>query len=264
MQMSKIKFSVVIPTCDRPLLLKEALKSAFSQSLPPSEVIIVDNGNEQLKAKVFEVDRRVKYIRALPKFGVSQARNMGICSAEEDYIAFLDDDDIWDRNYLKEIASVIDKTKAPVVFGSVKVLETGKIILPWSQPIESPQDFKRQLLRMDPVGTVGSTIVVKRELLLSSSGFDPFLPAIEERALVLDLLLNHNPKFAKAERAFMYYRNNVKGGRLTDRGNLLRGRIRFLLKYWEIMDFSTRVHVFLDCLKLNIKNIIGIDYVRRR
>lgn len=264
MQITKIKFSVVIPTCDRPLLLKEALQSVFSQSLPPYEILIIDNGEKSVDAEPLEGGKRVRYVRALPKFGVSQARNMGICLAKGDYIAFLDDDDIWDKNYLKEVANVIDKTMASVVFGSVKALETGKVIPLWSQPIKPPHDFKRQLLKMDPVGTLGGTIVAKRELLFSSSGFDPVLPPTEDRALVLDLLLNCNPKFVKAENAFMYYRTNVKGGRLTDQGTLLRGRIRFLLKYWKIMDFSTRLHALIKCLKLGIKNAIGIDYVRRR
>ena len=256
--MSKIKFSVVIPTCDRPLLLKETLKSVFSQSFPPDEILIIDNGNRQGDAKIFDGNARVRYIRALPRFGVAQARNVGICLAKGEYIAFLDDDDVWDKNYLKEVASVIDKTKAPVVFGSVKALETGKIILLWSQPIESLQDFKRQLLRIDPVGTVGSAIVVKRELLLSSSGFDPFLPATEERALILDLLLIRNPKFVRAEKAFMHYRTTTNGSRLTDRGNLLKGKIRFLFKYWKEMDFSTRLLYFLGYLQLKNKKSASI------
>ena len=95
MQMSKIKFSVVIPTYDRPALLKETLKSVFSQSFPPDEILIIDNGINQIGAEVFKRDKKIKYIRALPRIGVAQARNIGICSASGDYLAFLDDDDQW-------------------------------------------------------------------------------------------------------------------------------------------------------------------------
>lgn len=259
----KIKFSVVIPTCDRPALLKEAFKSVFFQSLPPDEILIIDNGSKQIDAEVFKRDKKVRYVRALPKIGVAQARNIGICLANGDYVAFLDDDDKWDENYLREVASVIDTTGASVVLGSIKELETGTVITLWSQPVESLDYFKNQLLRTNP-GVVGSNMAVERKLLLSSPGFDPFLTTGEDRALVLDLLLNHNPKFVRAEKAFIYYRTFVKGGRLTDRDNLFKGKTRFLFKYWKILGFRTRLHVLIYCLKLGIKNVIGVDYIRRR
>ena len=263
MQMSKIKFSVVIPTCDRPALLKETLKSVFSQSLSPSEVIIVDNGINQIGAEVFKRDKKIKYIRALPRIGVAQARNIGICSASGDYLAFLDDDDLWDENYLREVARVIDTTNISVVLGGVKALETGRAILPWSQPIKSLEYFKDQLLRTNP-GVVGSNTVIKRDLVIKFHGFDPFLTTGEDRALVLDLLLKHNTRVVRAEKALTYYRTDNKSGRLTDRGTLLRGKTRFLFKYWKIMDFSTRFQVLLKLLKLGIKNIIGVDYIIKR
>src|SRR3972149_652569 len=158
--MSKTKFSVVIPTCDRPLLLKKTLQSVFSQSFFPYEILIIDNGNKPVGKKVFNGSKRIRYIRALPRIGVAQARNMGICLAKGDYIAFLDDDDVWDKNYLKEVASVIDKAGVPVVLGSVKILETGEIWKSKSEPIKSMGRFKHELLMRNP--GAGSNTVVER------------------------------------------------------------------------------------------------------
>lgn len=262
-QMPKINFSVVIPTCDRPQLLKETLKSVFSQSLLPNEILIIDNGNNQIDAGDFERIKKVRYFRALPKIGVAQARNIGICLANGDYIAFLDDDDTWDKDYLREIADAISKTDATIVLGSVKKLETGELWKSKSGPIKSIEHFKRQLLVTNP-GALGSNLVVERKLMLASPGFDPFLIPGEDRGLVFELVSNFCAKIIRAERAFMYYRTIVKGARLTDRNTLVKDKARFLLKYWRIMDLKIRLTVLTKLLKQTIKNIIGVDYIRKR
>src|SRR3990172_4860087 len=140
--MSKIRFSVVIPTCDRPRLLKEAVQSVISQSLPPDEIIIVGELKD-IDDAVFKLDKKVRHAWALPNIGVSQARNIGICQATGDYIAFLDDDDTWDKDYLKEVSGAINKTGANIVLGGVKILETGEIWQFMSGPINSLARFKK-------------------------------------------------------------------------------------------------------------------------
>jgi len=149
--MFNVKFSVVIPTCDRPLLLEETLRSVFLQIVPAYEIIIIDNGNNQIDIKSLNEDERIRYIRALPRFGVAQARNMGICLSTGDYMAFLDDDDIWDTSYLEEVANVINAKGASILLGSLKTLETGELMQSKSQPVKSLQHFKCELLRRNPV-----------------------------------------------------------------------------------------------------------------
>ena len=256
-KISKIKFSVVIPTRKRLPLLKEAVKSALSQSLPPDEIIIVGELKD-IDDEVLKLDKRVKLARALPNIGVSQARNIGICQATGDYIAFLDDDDTWDKDYLKEVSDVINKTGATIVLGAVKILETGKIWQVRSGPINSLEDFKKDLLLTNP-GAMGSNTVVERKLLFASSGFDPFLPTGEDRGIIFDLLSQPGAKVVRAEKAFMHYRTTtVKGPRLTDRDSLLKGKMRFFLKYWKVMDFSIRLIYFLNYLQLKDKETAGI------
>lgn len=55
--MFNVKFSVVIPTCDRPLLLKETLRS-----MPAYEIIIINKGNNQIDIKSLNEDERIRYI----------------------------------------------------------------------------------------------------------------------------------------------------------------------------------------------------------
>ena len=98
------KFSVIIPTKDRPDFLTESVSSVLRQSNPDFELLIVNDG-EPLQTAF--TDGRV---RALDnhKRGAVPARNFGVEKAEGEIIVFLDDDDIWiDQNHLTKSADAL-------------------------------------------------------------------------------------------------------------------------------------------------------------
>ena len=88
--------SVVIPTYNRSASVCRAIESALNQTLPPSEVIIIDDGSTDDTAQVIaaQFGQRVTY-RWQANQGVSAARNAGIRIAKSRLVAFLDSDDIW-------------------------------------------------------------------------------------------------------------------------------------------------------------------------
>lgn len=92
--MEGIKFSVIIPTFNRSLLLKKAIASILDQSYKNIEVIVVDDGgsdDSENVVKSFQEDR-VRYF--WKEHGErSIAKNFGIDKATGDYINFLDSDD---------------------------------------------------------------------------------------------------------------------------------------------------------------------------
>ena len=89
--------TLVIPTYNRAVMLKDAIESTLRQTHPYWEMIIVDDGSsdetEATATKYQKMDARVKYYKN-PRKGVSSARNYGVQMAQNQYIAFLDDDDI--------------------------------------------------------------------------------------------------------------------------------------------------------------------------
>ncbi|MCT2911656.1 glycosyltransferase family 2 protein [Weissella confusa] len=99
--------SVVITTYERfgdrskdNFLLEETLRSVLQQSVPPKEIIVsVDGTSEVARSIVDNVEtnsvKSLQVVESGPKIGGSQARNQGIQRASGDYIALLDDDDIW-------------------------------------------------------------------------------------------------------------------------------------------------------------------------
>jgi glycosyltransferase involved in cell wall biosynthesis len=90
--------SVVIPTRNRPELLRNALLSVLHQTEPDFEVLVVDDDAEHGSADgVVKAlgDPRIHYVRQPEHRGVTAARNVGVAWASAPFIAFLDDDDEW-------------------------------------------------------------------------------------------------------------------------------------------------------------------------
>jgi glycosyltransferase involved in cell wall biosynthesis len=99
--------SVIVPVRDGERYIGEALDSILAQTLPPAEVIVVDDGSEDRTASV--VDRYgppVRYAAQEPR-GVSAAVNRGLDLAAGELIAFLDADDLWEPEKLELQSAVL-------------------------------------------------------------------------------------------------------------------------------------------------------------
>ena len=96
-----MNISVVIPTYNRYKVLQRALQSIYSQTLKPKEVIVIDDGSTDDTSKIQNLFPDIKYLYQKNR-GVSSARNLGIKNSTFEWIAFLDSDDEWHRDKLKE------------------------------------------------------------------------------------------------------------------------------------------------------------------
>ena len=96
-----MNISVVIPTYNRYEFLKRALRSVLSQTYSPFEVIVIDDGSSDKTKQIIQDFPNIKYFYQKNR-GVSSARNLGIEKSSSDWVAFLDSDDEWHENKLKE------------------------------------------------------------------------------------------------------------------------------------------------------------------
>jgi glycosyltransferase involved in cell wall biosynthesis len=116
--------SVIIRTQNRPHLLREALQSIAQQTYPFVEAVVVNDGGESVKhiVKPFEslISSGLQLIEKTTKEGRSAAGNTGIESAKGEWIAFLDDDDIFEPNGLEQLAQYI-KWDKDIIYGQVNV-----------------------------------------------------------------------------------------------------------------------------------------------
>jgi glycosyltransferase involved in cell wall biosynthesis len=112
--------SVIVPTCDRPAFLREALASIRAVEGPDLkfEILVGDNGKDPA-TKLAADEFGAVYIKVDRK-GAGAARNAGLKVATGEFIAFLDDDDVWlPTNVRAHIALMREKLELECVFGQI-------------------------------------------------------------------------------------------------------------------------------------------------
>jgi glycosyltransferase involved in cell wall biosynthesis len=104
--------SVVIPAYNRPDYLELAIKSVLAQTYPIAEIIIVDDCSTTDLLPVISAfeDDRIHYHKSTNNMGNGYSRNQGTKMAKSEWIAYLDDDDIWFENKIALQIEAIKKT----------------------------------------------------------------------------------------------------------------------------------------------------------
>jgi glycosyltransferase involved in cell wall biosynthesis len=97
--MNTTRISVIIPVYNGERFLAEAIRSVLDQTLPPDEIIVVDDGSTDDSADIvagmpLPPKTELTLVRQ-PNQGPAAARNRGIALAAGELIAFLDADDLW-------------------------------------------------------------------------------------------------------------------------------------------------------------------------
>ncbi len=180
--MSNELVSVIIPTYNRPMLLQRSLQSVLSQSYSNIEVLVIDDASTLDYSDVFKEfeDTRIQYVRHRQNTGQAASRNTGIRLAQGAYIAFNDDDDVWDNEKLEKQMHRMQSSEGNVglVFSKYKkILKDGseKEVLPVNQDISQ---CHRLLLEYCFIGT--PTVLMKKECIEKSGAFDENLPCLED------------------------------------------------------------------------------------
>lgn len=222
-----VNISVVIPTCNRIELLKEAVQCVLEQSNPAYEIIVVNNGSAPLLENLFP--QPVKIFELPPFSGVANARNQGAVAANGEYIAFLDDDDLWEKDYLKKAATLINEMKPDCVITRLDRLENHQV-----KPYKNAEGKinLHNLFTWNP-GIGGQTTIVRREAFLATNGYDNELPPSEDKSLIIEFLLQRYFVVSAPHIQSILRVHNLP--RLTDAEFMQRGISRFLKKYREKM-----------------------------
>lgn len=113
----RMDVSVVIPTYNRPELLRETIACVLRQTVAPREIIVVDDGMGDDTRQMIEANYAgaVIYLREAHQ-GVQVARNMGIARAQGSWIATLDDDDLRHPQFLEQFVPAIADGRASLIY----------------------------------------------------------------------------------------------------------------------------------------------------
>lgn len=114
------RVSLVMPCFNGGLYVAEAINSVLSQSRPPDEIILVDDGSSDDSARrIADFSDRIIYLRQ-EHSGVCAARNRGVEASSGDLLAFLDVDDLWTEGSLKSLLRLLEADEIGYGFGSVE------------------------------------------------------------------------------------------------------------------------------------------------
>jgi len=137
------------------------------------EVIVVDDGStDQTAIRLAEVnDPRLRVVRHERSLGLSRARNSGIDAARGDWIAFLDDDDLWSPRKLSIQLEAARTERASFVYGASVVLDENLNVTQEHHPTD-PAALPSRLRRQYSIPAGCSNVMVKAELVRRLGGFD--------------------------------------------------------------------------------------------
>lgn len=215
-----LNLSIALCTYNRSDVLPKCLESLADQSVDSElfEVLIIDNHSTDDTKKIAlnfgEKHSNFKYIFE-EKQGLSHARNRAIEEAKSEYLAYIDDDAIADKEWLEKIGSVIQNNKDIAAFGGP--------IYPWYNK-EKPKWFKDefathsygkehfQLTEQNcPFGLSGSNMIFKKDALKKYGGFSTEYGmngdkiAFGEESFLFNKMLKNNENIQYFPDIFVYH-----------------------------------------------------------
>lgn len=240
--------SVVIPSRNRRARLARAIESVAQQTWPNIEIIVVDDASTddtpQFLAKLVDASSiPIKVARNEVAQGGAGARNKGIALAEGQYVAFLDDDDVWMPEKLNfQIGMMKASPSASSVSCSFLVQHSsGKQTV---KRISPPKDVQ-QILNTNHLGGA-SMCLTTRQMLLGIGGFDAGLRSGQDWDLWIKLYDRGQVLVCNEPLVQYVYHQGV-----TITGNprsKYSGHRRLYLRYRHRMTAETRRHHLSELL----------------
>lgn len=197
-----ILFSIIIPAYNSYSYIRACIDSVYSQGLNDDsfEVIVVDDGSTDNTSEIissFNEHFNLRYYYQANS-GVSVARNSAINNANGQYILFLDSDDFFYPNSLRNIASYLQEsvTDADIIICR-SLQENGKEDYRWDNnfienEIYTSEDFiRRKYIRGSACGCL-----FRRNIILDKKIFFPEGIRNSEDTIFMFLCMSHGMTFS--------------------------------------------------------------------
>ena len=190
-------FSIVVPVHNKEKYVKKTLNSVLDQTYPYFELILVNDGSDDNSGDICdeyaELDKRIRVIHQ-KNGGVSNARNNGINAATNELIAFIDGDDTWSSEFLKEMNGLIKHFTNVDIFSSKYArINNNKTITDETFSTKSDKyilfdliaDFAEKV--RFPINA--SSVIIRKNAIVNAGYFDERIAMFEDYDLFVRIAL---------------------------------------------------------------------------
>ena len=239
--------SVIIPYYKKRNFVRETIDSVINQTYDNFEILIIyddTNLNDlEFLQEISKLDNRIKIINNKKRLGAGLSRNIGIEQSNGRYVAFIDADDTWLPDKLKDQISFMKKKNYQISHTSYFIIDEKKRVV--------GQRNARDLLSIDEVlksCDIGlSTVIIEKKIITKTSTKFPQLVTKEDFVFWLSLL-KKNYKFYALESNLTNWTRS--------KNSLSSSTIQKLYDGFKVynyyMNFNTIKSIYyLICLSLN-------------
>ena len=199
--------SVIIPTYGHRDWVVATLQSVLAQTYRDFEIVVINDGSPDdtgTLLKPYADDGRIRYFEKV-NAGQSAARNFGLSLARGEFIAFLDDDDLWPEDKLAwQVAVLRHDSSIGVIAGTARFIDSGGEYLHVT-PFVAELDFV-SIFRHCPITSPGQTLI-RRSLIDKVGGLDESVAGVDDWDLWFKLAAT--TRFVMNDRIALLYRRHA-------------------------------------------------------
>lgn len=244
--------SIITPVYNAEEFLEETILSVLNQTYKNWELILIndcskDNSYKIIK-KYLKIDKRIKYLKNEKNSGPAITRNNGINISKGKYIAFLDSDDLWYKDKLKNQINFMEKNNKNICHGNYEMINKKSNVL--KKIITNKELTYKVLLKENQIKT--SFLIINKEKINRI-----YFPNIrhEDFAFFLDILKNNNEKSVRIDEVIGRYRVQEK--------SISSNKFKSALWTWKIYREHEKLNLVKSCYYFFNYALRGINKYKR-
>lgn len=199
-----VTVSIIIPFLNAERYLREAIASVEAQTWTDWEMLVIDDGSTDsspmVATKAADADTRIRLLSrpSSAPTNAAAARNLGIQEARGEFVAFLDADDVYERdNLLVRLQAFQAHPEVMMVYGPTRWWHPEAEGRDWTEPMrreagrvhQPPELLNRVLLLQRGHAPCTCGVMIRRRVLELVGGFDEAFSLYEDQTLWAKLLL---------------------------------------------------------------------------
>ncbi len=164
------KVSVYIPAYNVAEFLPQSIESLLAQTLPPDEILVIDDGSHDATPEIAARYPQITLIRHEQNLGLAAARNTAFRRARNELVASLDADCVADANWLVSLATHFADPKITGAGGRLKEGVQRTVADRW-RAAHMAQEWGLEPIR-DPKFLFGCNNLFRKSAVLEAGGYD--------------------------------------------------------------------------------------------